>query len=231
MKRNLGIIAGLLVLAACGEKGGADTVKAGGAAAAPPIVPAESLVAGATEEIPTAKCSGDPIGKPVVMILGDKSISQLGGNDQEIVRNVTRDGKGSGPPTLANPKLYPTNLDLAANGVASKQGDYVEIKIQLQPAKPANRDMIFIRMDASAVPKDGDSSAGAVTVRKGDSGLFCGRSPITKNQTTGYETVTFGSLLQPGMESSLNIGVLVANKKDPTKWTPIYIDPNMKNEG
>ena len=230
MKRNMGMMAGLLVLTACGEKGVAEAGKPAGGEAVAEVTPAEPNVAGATEVIPTTDCPGSPIGDPLIMTISNQMLKQLGGNDQQILRNVTRGGKESEAPTINDKKLYPTNLDLAANGDLSK-GGYVEIQIKLQPAKPDKRDLTFIRMDASAVPPNDKDSAGAVTVRLGDGNKFCGRKQIAKDAITGMETVTFGSLLAAGKESSINIGVLVANKKDQTKWTPIYVDPNMKNEG
>ncbi|WP_310476849.1 hypothetical protein [Sandarakinorhabdus sp.] len=230
MMRNMGMMAGLLVLAACGEKGGVDAGKPAAGDVDAVVTPAEPFVAGATEVIPTTKCPDSRIGDPLIMLISNQMLKQLGGNDQQIERNITQSGKGSMPPTLDDKKFYPTNLDLAANGDLSR-GGYVEIHIMLQPAKPDKRDLTFIRMDASAVPPNDKDSAGAVTVRLGDGVKFCGRMPVEKDSVSGMETVKFGSLLVAGEESSINIGVLVANKKDRTKWTPIYIDPNMKNEG
>jgi hypothetical protein len=231
MTRNLGMMAGLLVLAACGEKGGQDAGKPAAGDTVQAVAPAEPLVVGATEIIPEKKCDGDPIGKPLIILLTNQMLKQLSLNDQEIVRKVTRGGNDTYPPELNDKKLYPTNLDLPADGVGTNPGDHVLIQIKLQPANAKKRDLIFVRMDASAEPADGDNSAGAVTVRHGDSGKFCGRLPIKRDPVTDEETLTFGSLLKKEEESSINIGVLVANKKDTTKWTPIYIDPNVRNQG
>lgn len=231
MTRNLGMMASLLVLAACGAKEGTDAGRPADGDAVAAVMPAEALVVGATETIPDTACGGTMIGKPLIMVLTNQMLKQLSDNDQQIKRNVTRDGKDTDPPAIDDKRLYPTNLDLPANGVGVNAGDYVQIQIKLQPANAKKRDLIFLRTDASAIPKDGDDSAGAVTVRKGDGIKFCGRLPIQRDKTTEEETVTFGSLLPKYGESSINIGVLVANKKDPTKSTPIYIDPNVRNEG
>lgn len=238
MKRELGMMAALLALAACGDTKGPtpQQMATPGVAGAfgtklPDVGPMRVLAAGPSEIIPVTPCSGTMIGDPIIMSLDDKMMRQLGAANQEITRNVSRGGQQKDAPALPNSPLYPTNLDIAANGALAAPGDYVKIVIKLLPADVTKRDYIFLRPDARTVPANDDDSSAAITVRQGDADKFCGRSTIARDAATGLETVSFGSLLKKNQESSINIGVLIANKKTAGKWTPVYIDPNMRNEG
>lgn len=232
MTRNWTIMAGLMALAACGEIGVADGLK--------PAMPVSSqgtsrplpiLNAGASET-PSGDCTGKRIGEPLILTLDKKSIKQLGGMGQQINRHVSRGRLAlPNPPVLYGDILYPTNLDIQANSNKTLMGksDYVEVQIRLEAVNLKKRDLIFLRTSAGIVPADGNDPAAAVTVRKGDEKYFCFLGPIERNGD--IETVRLGSKLVPYAQSSINIGVQVANLEDNRFSTPIYIDPNVRNEG
>jgi hypothetical protein len=224
----MGMMTGLLLLAACGDK--AETPVAAGATADRPI-PLETLAAGPSDT-PSGDCSGSRIGEPLVLTFGKNSIKQLGGPQQEIERNVTRKGSNTkDPPVIAGNVLYPTNLDLQANSLGTAMGpkDYVEIQIKLDSPDQGNKDLIFLRSSAGIVPGNNDDPVAAVTVREGARDHFCFLGKIER--AGDIETVRLGSKLLAGEQSSINIGVQIANYKNAKYSTPIYIDPNVRNEG
>ena len=236
MKRELGMMTALLALAACEDTRGltpqqiVSPAPAAAVAMQPPAGPRHIMAAGPSEEIPLTPCGGNQIGDDIIMTLDAKMMKQLGAADQEIARDVSRGGQQKARPPLPGSPLYPTNLDIGVNGALTAKGDFVKIVIKLQSANAAKGDFIFLRPDARPVPGNGDNASAAVTVRNGDAGKFCGRSTIARDKA-GVETVSFGSLLEKYQESSINIGVLISNKKSPGLWTPVYIDPNMRNVG
>lgn len=231
-----GAMASLLVLAGCKDK-------IGPAAAGPEAEKAddggptvfEALGAGPSST-PTGDCTGGTrIGEVITMTLGQDAIRQLGGKNGEITRTVK---KGTAPdnslPDLAGTPLYPTNLDLRAGtgGVDPGTRNYVEINVTLEPPKAGTkRSLIFLRMDSRSPIGPNDPATAAITVPSAAVQQFCMLSPTISRSVDGTETVRLGSKLVPGAASSFNIGVQVYNLRNGRLSTPVYIDPNMRNEG
>lgn len=226
MNRTI-IIVPSLFLALAGCKDGGRSIPAGPAAtqeSAGPLTPGPSETI-ATECDP-AKTTGDP----VIWTIGLKDLGGLSGSDREIKRRVKQGGKDEpDPPKMTNGKLYPTNLDLAANAAALADGQYVEIRIVVEPGTNGKRELGFVRISAQPEPGQENSSAAAVTAPAGNGTNFC-RFKLIETDSDGNEVVRIGSYLAKGAESSINVGLLVYSSKSGL-FTPIYIDPNVRNEG
>jgi hypothetical protein len=68
-------------------------------------------------------------------------------------------------------------------------------------------------------------------VPAGAGSQFCGRTKI--DIRSGKESVTFG-IKRDGTTYSLNVGLLVPAKPKNNKtlvWLPIFLDPNVRNQG
>jgi hypothetical protein len=243
-------MAGLLVLAACGEKGGTPQQQAtmtpdvAGSIGqqAPLVVPSKTMGATSFNVIPKTACTGTQ-GEPVTWILGD-IFDGLNKAEREIGRDIKRPGNKSVPEVAAN-KLngnWPTNLDMdVSTPVATPQppkSDYVLVTIELRnKAAGGKPGVYFMRAAPNPLPDnppltDTDSSVAVMAPPPGTAGWkFCGRTDIKITNDT--ESITFGIMKDSGTQS-LNIGLLVPAKAKNGKtpyWLPIFLDPNMRNEG
>ena len=243
MTRNWTMMAGLLVLAACGEKGGTDAVKKatntpGATQTAGTGQPSSGQTRFFSEQsfthVPATECKGTP-GLAVTWTL--KEVLSGLSNNRRITRTIMRStGKVPKLPTSAVGDNWPTTLDM---DIASAGSDYVMVNVVLTIGANGNKPGVhFLRPRSGTLPTGpnpgGDNSSVAVLTPAPEPGKveYCGRTPIdTSDPDT--ESFSFGVRKAVGARS-LNIGLLVPTEKESNEtqmWLPIFLDPNVRNEG
>jgi hypothetical protein len=252
MTRNLGMMAGLLVLAACGEKGGSDA--ANGASDTAPAVGAsgpgqtaniaKTMGVNSFEKITMEKCTGVE-GIPVIWKLSN--IFDKLKDKNELKRDIKR---GIDEVYEVDQGIlgdnWPTSVDMDVSSPLPKPTplpDYVIVTIELLTGRDAGNGkpgVYFLRPSANARPDNPPFTAGntdhensevTVMIPAGTGSHFCGRTNI--DIKPGKESVTFG-IKRDGQVYSLNVGLLVPAepKNNSTKvWLPIFLDPNVRNQG
>jgi hypothetical protein len=240
MKHGMGMMTGLLLLAACGEKGGSPQQQAtmtpdvagGTGQQAPVVVPSKTMGAESFHEI-TSTCATAPTSE-VTMRLGNV----FGGLDAngKISRNI-KTGSNNVPkidPAKLDNKTWPTNLDFDASSLGTGP---VKVIIVLATGKsPDKPGLHFMRPRPASLPTgpdpSGTDSSVAVLVPQPESD-FCNRTPIVVDAANNTESISF--VMNRVMKTrSINIGLLVpakANGNESQTWLPIFLDPNMRNEG
>lgn len=257
MKHAMGMMTGLL-LAACGEKGGSPQQQAtmtpdvAGATGqqAPVVAPSKTMGASSFGVIPQAACTGTP-GEPVTWKLGNV-FKQLS-DDREVKPEMKQGNKTD--LALASNKVgpnWPTSLDMdVSTSVGTPPGpanDYVMVTIELSTGRGTGNPGIYFMRPPSAVPQanppfvkpdpnqpkpnpDPTASTVAVMAPVDRVDRFCGRTDI--DIQNGKEVMSFG-IKKGGETLSINVGLLVPSKPKAGKtpyWLPIFLDPNMRNEG
>ena len=212
------------------------------------FTPKSLMGAGSSSPITSAACKSatgqtltpHPAMQFIIRLNQKKDLLKDLGKSQQIVRNVENsiDHKPVPKPTKNIKNLWTTNLDIPfANTDISRY--YTKIIVRLYPQN--KNDTLFLRTQPSADPSASTDSSSAITVAPSVRGKFCDRSDVeTDSDAYGqYEQITFGTILAPksngppvadGEAASFNIGILIFNKTD-SSWYPIYIDPNVQNEG
>ena len=247
MTRNLGMMAGLLVLAACNEAGSADiatsVTKMPGAAGAvgktsPTSAPQQLFSATSFNQI-TAQCRTRPV-ETVVMNL--ENVFEGLSNNRRIFRSIKRGTNDVDNIARTNlqPGAWPTNLDFDASSLGNGP---IEVKIVLKTGKLDDKPGVhFLRPVTGAIPTGPDptstNSSLAVLV-PAPASEFCGRSAIVINAANNTETVSFVMNRVPASPNlrasrSINIGLMVPTKRigqELQMWLPIFLDPNVRNEG
>jgi hypothetical protein len=115
---------------------------------------------------------------------------------------------------------WPTSLDIQVNetGVSN---DYVMVTVDLIVV----RGVSFLRQPGAAI----DDSRSAVMTDPSTAATFCGRTQVSLNGNR--QSVSFG--VRKGADvRTFNIGIMVPDKPaSPTYWQPLFLDPNIKNDG
>lgn len=160
------------------------------------------------------------------------------GKGQRVRRSIVWKATGQ-PVSQINPQQlgsrWRTNLDM---DVTDPTKPYVRVNIIVT----SNRGIRFLRPAAPAPGQPmGTDSSNAVMVENVSSGGFCGRTAIASVNLAGPppgrtgEKVTFGILPGTGV-TGMNVGLLipttpVTGQPFEQEYLPIFLDPNMKNEG
>jgi hypothetical protein len=244
MKRELGMMTGLLLLAACESKYRQNVEQAknvpgvaGALGQKAFVIPSTTFSEHSFTPIPAdpPKCEG-VAGAEVTWTLSDVLFDLDTKN--RIKRNIMR---GSvvvdGIPANEVAKNWPTNLDM---DIGSAGSDYVMVKIVLKTGEKPNKPGVhFLRPRSGGLPTGpnpgGTDSSVAVLTPAGQPGNieYCGRTPIDLS-VAGEESFRFGVRKAAGVRS-LNIGLMVPTVKEKDDksqmWLPIFLDPNVRNEG
>ena len=204
-------------------------------------VPLKSLSARSFTVIPTTACTGTK-GADVTWRLDD--ILGALSNNRRLTRQITRQGVNVPLPAASSlTGLWPTNVDMdISNAPGTGANDFVLITIVLDSAdKPNKPGLHFLRPVPSNLPSGPDptsvdSSVAVLSPAKDPvlGELYCGRTDIAVDSVNQTESVTFGVKAAKIGARSLNIGIMVPTKKtgqEPQFWLPIFLDPNVKNEG
>ena len=236
MTRNLGMMAGLLILAACGEKEGSPLQQASNTPEAAGALGRQERVktTGALSfGVITATCITTPTSE-VKMIL-DNVFGGLDSNGK-IARNIKQGSKEV--PQIDSDKLtlqsWPTDLDFDASTLGTGP---VKITIVISTGKNAKKPGLhFLRPRSGKLPTGPDPSGldSSLTVLVPDpTNDFCGRLPIDVDTVNNTESVSFVMNRVVGSRS-LNLGLLVPGAKTGSEtqvWLPLFLDPNVRNQG
>lgn len=219
--------AAVLLLSGCDQKPSAPMAATAAAAA-----PHDVFFAGPSAVITDAACTGTKNPKKVKFKISERMLRTLGGANQYVEREVAIEEPGgsttpqSAPPADIAKNYQPTYLDI---GVPAPDGEamWTQVVVRLKQNNPDLIRFMPVR-DANGVDSPTDSSY-AVLAEASNASRFCGREPI--RQVNGDDVVRFGVKMPLNQTVSINIGLLIADKKNPGYWIPIYLDPNMKNIG
>lgn len=238
MKRTTGMMAGLLVLAACGDKEGSPKQQVGNTPPAatgqtmPAVAPARTMGVQSFHSI-DATCTVKPVAE-VTMTLDDV-FGGLSAN-RRITRSIKKGPNDVPQLTRANlqPYTWSTNLDFDTSTYGSGP---VKVNIVLNTGEIGKSSEIrFLRPLTGGLPNGpepvGKDSSIAVLVPAPANDFSC-RTDIDVDVIGQTETISFVMNRVIGSRS-INIGLLVPTfKKDKEQqmWMPIFLDPNMRNEG
>jgi hypothetical protein len=229
--------AGLLVaLAGCGQSP-AEVAAGQQTAVAPVAQPSVSgtgsvLFAGPSAVISDYRCTGTMNPTKVTFTVKPNMLKTLGNASQHIEREVETVTGGTEtpqpkPPANIAKKYAPTYLDMGVPA-PGYEGMWTQITIRLRNRNADNIRFMPVR-DAQGNESKTDSSF-AVLAETGNVGKFCGREEFGTDGT-GHDVVRFGVKLAKDETVSINIGLLIEDKKNKDYWIPIYLDPNIKNVG
>lgn len=235
--RQLIAVGTVSVLTACGNAAPEPPVESAGVATtATEMTPAKSTATVATfgpsPTLPiTRDCKGKPIGDEIVLTLdADKKMFKDLSDNRAFVRDVKLGGKSQDEPPEVGEGYWSTNLDASYEPPKGEVG-YTKMTIRLKP--DGKTEAIFLRPPTSNDPATKRDSSAAISVQKAMEPYFCGLTKIKlPDENDPYESLSFGITLPPQTAASYNIGVMVrklAGKR--AYWTPVFIDPNVKNEG
>ena len=209
-KSMIPVVSAVAILAACGPAGAA------------PRKPARVdmkillLTSGGLASIPETPCAGTA-GSPVTMKIGPLLAELVNGSIARDIHNAKGNSVGR-PASVGN--NWPTNLDMQVNetGVSN---DYVMVTVDLMVVRGVN----FLRQPGAAV----DDSRSAVMIDPSTVAAFCGRTKVGLNGNR--QSVSFG--VRKGADvRAFNIGIMIPDRPaSPTYWQPLFLDPNVKNDG
>lgn len=185
------------------------------------------MVLGPSETMPTTACNGKASGNALEFVIKDNILKIFTDGGYE-GREVLLNGQPvPNPPTLdPKSKYIPTYYDMSVPLLTSG-ASWTQITIRVKKAASDGVNFLVPR-DANGNFSPTDSSV-AVLIPAGRSVNFCGRSAISINK--GDQVIQFGVMFTGQDTTSMNIGLLVADKKHPGYFIPIYLDPNIKNPG
>jgi hypothetical protein len=230
------IAALLAVVGGCGQTPAKQATDAQSAvvttAQTPGGVPGEIMFAGPSAVISDAACTGKKNGTKVLFTVKPNMLKTLGGANQHIERQVDRDVGGvetsePTPPADIAKRYNRTYLDF---GVPAPDGmnTWTEVTIKLKNKNDDGIRFMPVR-NAEGVESKTDSSY-AVLAEAGRASQFCGRKPFEVDKKDN-DIVRFGVKLAKYETVSINIGLLIEDRKNSGYWIPVYLDPNIKNTG
>lgn len=226
----------LAVVGGCGQTPAKKATDAQSAvvttAQTPGGVPSVIMFAGPSAVISDRPCTGTKNATKIKFTVKPNMLKTLGGNNQHIQRQVDRDAGGvetpePTPPANIAKRYNPTYLDF---GVPAPDGmnTWTEVTIKLKNRNNEGIRFMPVR-DANGVESKTDSSY-AVLAEAGRASQFCGRKPF-EDDANGNDIVRFGVKMAKYDTVSINIGLLIEDRKNSGYWIPIYLDPNIKNVG
>jgi hypothetical protein len=229
--------AGLLVaLAGCGKspsEAAAGQQNPVAEVPQPPAVdPGNILFAGPSSVITDKACEGTQNPTSIIFTVKPNMLKTLGGTKQNIERKVDTVVNGvetaqPTPPAGVNKLYNPTYLDMGISA-PDGMGTWTEVIIKLKNKNAEGIRFMPVR-DANGIESPTDSSY-AVLAEAGKAAQFCGRKTF-EDDKKGNDMVRFGVKLAKPDTVSINIGLLIEDKKNPGYWIPVYLDPNIKNTG
>ncbi len=226
----------LFVLGGCGKMPAKVATDAQGTvvttAQTPGGVSGVIMFAGPSAVISDVACTGKKNGTKILFTVKPNMLKTLGGANQHIERQVDWDVNGvetpePTPPANIAKRYNPTYLDF---GVPAPDGmnTWTEVTIKLKNKNNEGIRFMPVR-DANGVDSKTDSSY-AVLAEAGKASQFCGRKPFEVDKK-GNDIVRFGVKLAKDETVSINIGLLIEDRKNSGYWIPVYLDPNIKNIG
>jgi hypothetical protein len=196
------------------------------------------LFAGTSAVIPKAKCRDDmnndlPKNPNIVKFFITEDLLYTLGTEQHVNRAVSienaegKDTPQKDPPKDVAKEYIPTYLDIGVPA-SSDKAQWTQVVIKLKNANSEGIRFMPVR-DANGNESATDSRF-AVLAQATKIGKFCDRKEFGTDGA-GNDVVKFGVVLDKDESVSINIGLLVKDKKKEGYWIPIYLDPNMKNTG
>lgn len=200
-----------------------------------PTAPMRVLMGGPSEGI-NVDCTGQHFqAETISFVIDNKFLKKLGSAEQTFPRNIKRKKNGvespdPNPPTI-DKQHWATNMDFEVKQPPGNT-DYVEISVLLAPEVQDGIDFLKV-LDKYGIP-DEKSTAFAITTETGKAAKFC-IYPSFYDQG-GARVVRFGAKLDHAETASFNIGLIAKDKKASKAagrdlWVPLYVDPNIKNNG